>query len=44
VDCSWFGGTQRIAQKSCLLLTENEFAKVAGMAKVLVVSEKVSLF
>ena len=36
VVCSWLGNSPRIAQQSYLLVTEDDFAKAAGVAKVLV--------
>jgi len=36
VVCSWLGNSPRIAQQSYLLVTEEDFAKAAGVAKVLV--------
>jgi hypothetical protein len=36
VVCSWLGNSPRIAQQSYLLVTEDDFAKAAGMAKVMV--------
>jgi hypothetical protein len=35
VVCSWLGNSPRIAQQSYLLVTENDFAKAAGLAKVM---------
>jgi hypothetical protein len=35
VVCSWFGNSPRIAQESYLLVTEDDFAKAAGAAKVM---------
>jgi hypothetical protein len=35
VVCSWLGNSPRIVQQSYLLVTEDEFAKAAGVAKVL---------
>ena len=37
--CSWLGNSPRIAQLSYLLVTEDDFAKAAGVAKVLVEGE-----
>jgi hypothetical protein len=34
VVCSWLGNSPRIAQQSYLLVTENDFTKAGGMAKV----------
>jgi hypothetical protein len=34
VVCSWLGNSPRIAQQSYLLVTEDDFAKAAGVAKV----------
>jgi hypothetical protein len=31
---SWLGNSPRIAQQSYLLVTENDFTKAGGMAKV----------
>ncbi len=36
VVCSWLGNSQRIAQQSYLLVTEDDFAKAAGVQKVMV--------
>jgi len=36
VVCSWLGNSPRIAQHSYLLVTEDDFASAAGMAKVMV--------
>jgi hypothetical protein len=36
VVCSWLGNSPRIAQQSYLLVTEDDFAKAAGIAKVMV--------
>ena len=36
VVCSWLGNSPRIAQQSYLLVTEFDFAKAAGVAKVMV--------
>jgi hypothetical protein len=33
--CSWLGKSPRIAQRSYLLVTEDDFAKAAGVAKVM---------
>ncbi|MFY7752867.1 MAG: hypothetical protein ACOVQU_13810, partial [Exiguobacterium acetylicum] len=33
VVCSWLGNSPRIAQQSYLLVTEDDFAKAAGLAK-----------
>ena len=35
VICSWLGNSPRIAQQSYLLVTEDDFAKAAGVAKVM---------
>ena len=35
VVCSWLGNSSRIAQQGCLLVTEDDFAKAAGLAKVM---------
>ena len=35
VVCSWLGNSPRIAQQSYLLVTEDDFAKAAGVAKVI---------
>jgi hypothetical protein len=35
VVCSWLGNSPRIAQQGCLLVTEDDFAKAAGLAKVM---------
>jgi len=35
VVCSWLGNSSRIAQQGCLLVTEDDFAKAAGSAKVM---------
>ncbi|MFM9064239.1 MAG: hypothetical protein ACKOOI_14590 [Pirellula sp.] len=34
VVCSWLGNSPRIAQQSYLLVTEDDFAKAAGLVKV----------
>jgi hypothetical protein len=34
VVCSWLGNSPRIAQQSYLLVSEEDFAKAAGVAKV----------
>jgi hypothetical protein len=34
--CSWLGNSPRIAQQSYLLVTEDDFAKAAGVKKVMV--------
>jgi hypothetical protein len=34
--CSWLGNSLRIAQQNYLLVTEDDFAKAAGLAKVIV--------
>jgi hypothetical protein len=34
--CSWLSNSPRIAQQSYLLVTEDDFAKAAGVAKVMV--------
>ena len=39
VVCSWLGKSPRIAQQSYLLVTEDGFAKPAGMVKVVVVGK-----
>jgi len=36
VVCSWQGNSPRIAQQSYLRVTEDEFARAAGVAKVMV--------
>jgi hypothetical protein len=36
VVCSWLGNSPPIAQQSYLLVTEEDFAKAAGVAKVMV--------
>jgi hypothetical protein len=36
VVCSWLGNSPRIAQQSYLLVTEDDFAKAAGVAKMMV--------
>ena len=36
VVCSWLGNSPRIAQQSYLLVTEDDFVKAAGVAKVMV--------
>ncbi len=36
VVCYWLGNSPRIAQQSYLLVTEDDFAKAAGVAKVMV--------
>ena len=36
VVCSWLGNSPRIAQQSYLLVTEDDFAKAAGVARVMV--------
>jgi integrase len=36
VVCSWLGNSPQVAQQSYLLVTEDDFAKAAGMAKVMV--------
>ncbi|MFM8570043.1 MAG: hypothetical protein ACKOAU_00455, partial [Pirellula sp.] len=33
VVCSWLGNSPRIAQQGYLLVTEDDFAKAAGVAK-----------
>ncbi|MFN9626156.1 MAG: hypothetical protein ACK6AT_07810, partial [Planctomycetota bacterium] len=33
--CSWLGNSPRIAQQSYLLVTEDDFARAAGVAKVM---------
>ena len=33
--CSWLGNSPRIAEQSYLLVTEEDFAKAVGMAKVM---------
>ena len=35
VVCSWLGNSPRIAQQSYLLVTEDDFAEAAGLAKVM---------
>jgi hypothetical protein len=34
--CSWLGNSPRIAQQSCLLVTEDDFARAAWAKKVMV--------
>jgi hypothetical protein len=34
--CSWLGNSPHIAQQSYLLVTEDDFGKAAGVAKVMV--------
>ena len=36
VVCSWLGNSPQVAQQSYLLVTEDYFAKAAGMKKVMV--------
>jgi hypothetical protein len=36
VVCSWLGNSPRIAQQSYLLVTKDDFARAAGVAKVMV--------
>ncbi|MFM9063616.1 MAG: hypothetical protein ACKOOI_11390 [Pirellula sp.] len=36
VVCSWLGNSPRIAQQSYLLVTEDDFAKAAGVQRVMV--------
>jgi len=36
VVCSWLGNSPRIVQQSYLLVTEDDFAKAAGVKKVMV--------
>jgi hypothetical protein len=36
VVCSWLGNSPRIAQRSYLLVTEDDFAKAASVANVMV--------
>jgi hypothetical protein len=36
VVCSWLGNSPRIAQRSYLLVTEDDFARAAGAKKVMV--------
>ncbi|MCY3005506.1 MAG: hypothetical protein NTV29_05965 [Planctomycetota bacterium] len=36
IVCSWLGNSPRISQQSYLLVTEDNFAKAAGVAKVVV--------
>jgi hypothetical protein len=36
VVCSWLGNSPRIVQQSYLLVTEEDFSKAAGVAKVMV--------
>jgi hypothetical protein len=36
VVCSWLGNSPRIAQQSYLLVTEDDFARAAGVVKVMV--------
>jgi hypothetical protein len=38
VVCSWLGNSPRIVQQSYLLVTEDDFAKAAGVQKVMVES------
>ncbi|MFM7837568.1 MAG: hypothetical protein ACKPJD_37730, partial [Planctomycetaceae bacterium] len=35
VVCSWLGNSPGLAQQSYLLVTEDDFAKAAGVAKVM---------
>jgi hypothetical protein len=35
VVCSWLGNSSRIAQQTYLLVTEEDFAEAAGLAKVM---------
>jgi len=35
VICSWLGNSPRIAQQSYLQVTQDDFAKAAGVAKVM---------
>jgi hypothetical protein len=35
VFCYWLGNSSRIAQQSYLLVTEDDFAKAAGLAKMM---------
>ena len=37
VVCIWFRNSPRFAQQCYLLVTENDFAKAAGVPKVMVV-------
>jgi hypothetical protein len=32
--CSWLGNLRQVSQQSCLLVTEDDFMKAAGMVKV----------
>jgi hypothetical protein len=36
VVCSWLGNSPRIGQQSYLLVTEDDFARAAGVKKVMV--------
>jgi hypothetical protein len=36
VDCSWLGNSPRIAQQNYSQVTEDDFARAAGVAKVMV--------
>jgi len=36
VVCSWLGNSPRIAQQSYLLVTEDDFARAAGVKRVMV--------
>jgi hypothetical protein len=36
VVCNWLGNSPRIAEQSYLLVTEDDFAKAAGVKKVMV--------
>jgi hypothetical protein len=40
VVCSWLGNSPRIAQQSYLLVTEDDFAKGAGVAKVIATTSR----
>jgi hypothetical protein len=35
VVCSWLGNSPQVAQQSYLLVTEDDFARAAGVAKVM---------
>ncbi|MCU0708993.1 MAG: hypothetical protein MUF23_11930 [Pirellula sp.] len=36
VVCSWLGNSPQVAQQSYLLVTEDDFARAAGMKRVMV--------
>ena len=36
VVCTWLGNSPRIAQQSYLLVTEDDFARATGVAKLMV--------